>query len=45
MSIHTWETEKHWWTALETVKNLREDHEWKALQKTYLFPVTFSIAM
>ena len=24
MSIQTWETEKHWWTALETVKNLRE---------------------
>lgn len=24
MSIQTWETEKHWWTALETVKSLQE---------------------
>ena len=24
MSIQTWETEKDWWTALETVKNIPE---------------------
>src|SRR5690606_23103776 len=24
MSIQTWETEQDWWTALETVKNIRE---------------------
>jgi heme-degrading monooxygenase HmoA len=24
MSIQTWATEKDWWTALETVKNIRE---------------------
>lgn len=24
MSVQNWETEKDWWTALETVKNIRE---------------------
>ena len=24
MSVQTWETEKDWWAALETVKNIRE---------------------
>ena len=24
MSVQTWETEKHWWTALETVKSQQE---------------------
>lgn len=27
MSIQTWATEKDWWTALETVKNNRENAE------------------
>ena len=27
MSIQTWKTEKDWWTALEIVKNTRENSE------------------
>ena len=27
MSVQTWATEKDWWTALETVKNVREKLE------------------
>lgn len=36
MSIQTWETEKDWWTALETVKNIREQSGQDSTRKNIL---------
>ena len=36
MSIQTWETEKDWWTALETVKNIREKSDMESTRENIL---------
>lgn len=36
MSIQTWATEKDWWTALETVKNMRSESEHDSIRENIL---------
>lgn len=36
MSIQTWATEKDWWTALETVKNMRSESEYDSTRENIL---------